>query len=198
MRSSTSVVTFSLDVYVWLNSSDTYSETLCRRRIRSCSRSTARSRLNALTNATHMSSRITLNGSAVIRDPACREVRPPDSSSAAASRPSSTAHSTRDQIGGLGWPPEASMSTTSEPESEEVMKKIATTMMPRTDSSVVAGKFSKMRNMDSSAVMSPRSPSPNHWRNRPLPPQTENQNMPTTVRSEEHTSELQSRGHLVC
>src|SRR5690625_7518719 len=89
-----------------------------------------------------MSSRITLNGSAVIRDPACREVRPPDSSSAAASRPSSTAHSTRDQIGGLGWPPEASMSTTREPESEEVMKKIATRMMPRTDSSVEIGRAS--------------------------------------------------------
>src|SRR5690625_3570113 len=73
------------------------------------------------------------------------------------------------------------MSATSEPESEEVMKESAATMMPRTGSSVGAGKLSKMRNMDSAAVKSPSSPSPNHWRNRPLPPQTENQNMPTTV-----------------
>src|SRR5699024_4877516 len=148
---------------------------------RSYSHSTARSRLSAFTSATHISSRMMLNGSAVISEPACMEVSPPESRSAAASRPSSSAHSTRDQIGGFGWPPEASMSTTSEPESEEVMQKIATMMMPSTDSSCVAGNCSKMRNIDSSAVMSPRSPLPNHWRNSPLPPQIENQIMPARV-----------------
>src|SRR5699024_12711567 len=53
--------------------------------------------------------------------------------------------------------------------------------IPCTDRTVVVGKYSQLRNMDFSAVMSPRSPSPNHWRNRPLPPQTENQNMPSSV-----------------
>src|SRR5699024_6918578 len=110
-----------------------------------------------------------------------REVRPPDSSSAAASRPSSTAHSTRDQIGGLGGPPEGSMATPSQRESGGVAEKIASRAMPRTASGVGAGQFSETRAEDSTAAMTARSPSPNHWRNRPLPPQTENQNTPTTV-----------------
>ena len=181
MRSSTSEAISSVEAWVRLTSSVMCAVTRSRRASRSCSESTARSRLSAFTSATHISSRITLNGSAVISEPACREVRPPESSSAAASRPSSSAHSTRDHIGGFGCPPEASMSTTSEPESEEVTKKTATRTMPSTDSSWVAGNCSKMRNIDSSAVTSPRSPAPNHWRNRPLPPQIENQIMPTRV-----------------
>src|SRR5699024_5264000 len=137
--------------------------------------------LRAVTSATHLSSVVMPHGRALIGDPACRDVSPPESGSAADSTPSSSAHSTRDQIGGVGWPPEASMSTTREPESEEGTKKTATRMVPSTDSSGGAGDCSEMRDIDSSAVMSPRSPVPNHCRNRPLPPQIENQIMPTRV-----------------
>src|SRR5699024_7170487 len=76
---------------------------------------------------------------------------PPANRRAMASTPSSTAKSTRDQIGGLGWPPEASISMTNEPESEDVMKKMATNRMAIIENMPPSGK--SLRTSNNAAYM---------------------------------------------
>src|SRR5699024_12223109 len=100
-----------------------------------------------------------LNGKAVISEPACSEDKPQATSKAAANTPSSTAKSTRDQTGGFGCPPDASISTTSDPESEEVMKKVAITMMAITDSIAPNGRSPRISNSAASASRLPSSAS---------------------------------------
>src|SRR5699024_10837993 len=121
------------------------------------------------------------------------------SSRAAAKTPSSTAKSTRDQIGGLGWPPDASMSTTSEPESDEVMKKIAITMMAMTESTDPSGRPPRMSKSVSSAMRLPSSPSMGlmsvsfiTYLKRLAPPMMENQTTPT-VKGTSMTAVMNSR-----
>lgn len=63
-------------------------------------------------------------GSALIIEAVCNADRPPASSSAAATTPSVTAQNIRCQTGGSSLPPEVMMSITSEPESDEVTKKV--------------------------------------------------------------------------
>ena len=71
-----------------------------------------------------------------------RAARPPARSNTAAITPSLTAQNTRCQIGGSGSPPDVSISTTKDPESEDVMKKIATTSAASSDVVPAAGSRS--------------------------------------------------------
>src|SRR6056297_2641712 len=58
--------------------------------------------------------------------------RPPTTRRVDATAPSDTAQNTRCETGGCGWPPEVTMSSTSEPESDEVMKKMMITSVANT------------------------------------------------------------------
>jgi hypothetical protein len=86
-----------------------------------------------------MRSITTVNGRAAASVAVCSAPRPPASSRVAASRPSTTAQKTRWHVGDASWPPLVSMSTTSEPESEEVTKKVATSSVASTDVSPASG-----------------------------------------------------------
>ena len=69
-----------------------------------------------------------MNGSAVVIAPACRALRtvlPPPNSSTAATRPSMLAQKMRCATGACSLPPAVIVSMTSDPESEDVIKKIS-------------------------------------------------------------------------
>src|SRR5690554_8015291 len=67
---------------------------------------------------------IMANGRALAMVMVCKALSPPASNSTAATAPSSTAQNTRCHAGVLITPPEARESITSEPESDEVTKKV--------------------------------------------------------------------------
>src|SRR5699024_4427351 len=85
--------------------------------------------------------------------------------------------------------PEASMSTTSDPESEEVMKKIATRMIAITEKTAPRGRFPSASKSTASTFRLPssfklpavRSALVNSCWKMPTPPSTENQMTPTIV-----------------
>jgi len=135
--------------------------------------------------ATHIPSITRLKGSAVMIAPVCRAVSPPASSSPAATTPSIDAHSTLLQVGGSGFPPEASMSTTSEPESDEVTKKIVMRKIARTDSTDPNGRPCKTSKRTFSGMMLPSlsssPPGPSIWRKIAVPPRIENHKKVTSV-----------------
>ena len=85
-------------------------------------------------------------GSALAMVIVCRALRPPASSSAAATAPSEEAQNTRCQTGVVVAPPDASESITSEPESEEVTKKVTIRMTVRKDTTLEKGSTSKSLN----------------------------------------------------
>src|SRR5699024_4525216 len=76
-----------------------------------------------------------------------------------------------DQIGGLGWPPEASISMTNEPESEDVMKKMATNRMATIEKMPPNGKSLRTSNNAASTTtpscVSTKSAAPKNCRYRP-------------------------------
>src|SRR5699024_10407675 len=77
---------------------------------------------------------------------------PPTTSSTAATAPSRIAQKTRVAFGVSTLPPQASMSMTSDPESEDVTKKKTTTRIATTLSTMPMGNTSK--NWNSEAVLS--------------------------------------------
>src|SRR5690606_19870468 len=74
--------------------------------------------------------------------------------------PSSTDQKTRCQVGESSAPPEVSMSTTSEPESDEVTKKVTTSTVATSEETDASGSSSRKRNSatDSSAATASASP----------------------------------------
>src|SRR5690554_7529054 len=131
----------------------------------------------------HISSMITVNGSALARVAACSAPRPPASSSAMATTPSSSAQKIRCHTGDCSSPLEVSMSTTSDPESDEVTKNSTTSSVATVEVTAVSGSSSRNRNSATEVSAATASDSAV---------------TPSIARSEEHTSELQSRPHLVC
>src|SRR5690606_4245501 len=83
------------------------------------------------------------NGRAAAMVAVCSAPRPPATSSAAATMPSTTAQNTRCHTGESSWPPLVSMSTTSEPESDEVTKKVITSKVATSDITADSGRCSK-------------------------------------------------------
>src|SRR5699024_9921375 len=102
----------------------------------------------------------------------------------------------RDHIGGFGCPPEASISTTSEPESDDVMKKIATRMIAMTERIEPSGSpprtSKRTRSETTPSSGSTRSPEPKSCLGRPVPPRTENQKKPT-IEGTSRTPAMNSR-----
>ena len=95
------------------------------------------------------------NGAAVDTATVCSAVSaasPPTTSSTAAATPSRIAQNTRVALGVSTLPPHASMSMTSEPESEEVTKKNTTTMIAVTLRIGPSGRVPK--NSNSEVVLS--------------------------------------------
>ena len=73
------------------------------------------------------------NGKAERMEAVCKAVRPPPMSSTEATIPSIEAQNIFCPFGALCLPPEVSVSTTNEPESEDVIKKLATSKTASTD-----------------------------------------------------------------
>ena len=86
------------------------------------------------------------NGSAEAMVADCSACRPPASISAIATRPSEPAQKIRCHTGVSSWPPEASMSTTMEPESEEVTKNTTTIRVATPEIKPDQGNCSRKRN----------------------------------------------------
>ena len=74
-----------------------------------------------------MNSRTMAKGRPVRMEAVCRARSPPPISNTAATKPSNTAQKIRCFTGGFVLPPAVMMSITSEPESDEVIKKVKTT-----------------------------------------------------------------------
>ena len=138
----------------------------------------------------------TVNGSATVTETACRAASPPvpspllvaaapASSSAAATTPSVVAQKARLQVGGSGSPPEDSMSMTSEPESEDVTKKVTTRTTDRDTTTVEKGSPCSISNSAVSVLTLPSEPmsppSPSTCRYSAAPPSTENHSSVTSV-----------------
>ena len=85
-------------------------------------------------------------GSALISEAVCSADRPPARSSAAATTPSVTAQKIRCHTGGSSLPPEVMMSITSEPESDEVTKKVIINKVATSDIRVDQGICSSIIN----------------------------------------------------
>ena len=81
---------------------------------------------------------------AIVAD--CKAANPPVSSRTAATTPSRTAQKNRCQSGGVSAPPDASVAFTSEPESDEVTKKVVTRMIASTEVMALNGKLSRKVN----------------------------------------------------
>lgn len=87
--------------------------------------------------------RINAKGIAVRIDAVCKAVNPPPINRTAASRPSIDAQNIFCPLGASCRPPEVNVSTTNEPESDEVTKKLATNITVKIDENVVSGYCSK-------------------------------------------------------
>ncbi len=83
--------------------------------------------------------KITAKGIAVKIDAVCKAVNPPPTSNTAASKPSIDAQKIFCPLGASCLPPEVNVSTTNEPESEEVTKKLATKITVNIEENVVSG-----------------------------------------------------------
>src|SRR5690625_4044237 len=124
------------------------------------------------------------NGSAVAKEAAWSPSSPPANNRPMAIAPSSPENITRDQVGGLGWPPAVSMFMTREPESDEVMKNSTTSSTPMMENTVPKGRSCRTVNREPSgetSLSTTRSASPNNCRWIPEPPRTPNHSMPTRV-----------------
>src|SRR5690625_700346 len=95
------------------------------------------------------------NGNAVANEAAWSPSSRPASSSPMAMAPSSVENNTRDQVGGLRWPPAVSIFMTNEPESDDVMKNKTTKMIPTMENSVPSGKSPNTVNSEPSGDTSP-------------------------------------------
>ena len=80
------------------------------------------------------------NGNALTMVMVCSALKPPANNSTDAMAPSSTAQKIRCQAGVSSTPPDARESTTSEPESDDVTKKVTIRHTARNDTSVDQGK----------------------------------------------------------
>src|SRR5690554_77688 len=85
---------------------------------------------------------MTENGKALAIVMVCSAVSPPANNNAAATTPSADAQNTRCQTGVMEAPPEANESITSEPESDEVTKKVIIRMTVMKDAIDVKGSTS--------------------------------------------------------
>ena len=85
------------------------------------------------------------NGKVLSREPACRALRPPASKRVAASAPSRRLQKTLCHTGGWGFPFAASISTTNDPESEDVTKKPTSKMSVRVDVTSLNGRASRKK-----------------------------------------------------
>ncbi len=90
--------------------------------------------------------KIRVNGRPVAIEALCNAVSRPPNNSAIAHTPSIAAQKMRCATGELSVPPDVRWSTTNEPESEEVTKKITTRVTPTKEVTAVNGKFSSMTN----------------------------------------------------
>src|SRR5690554_4618160 len=107
-------------------------------------------------NARHMPnaamSNMMANGKALVTAAVCSAANPPANSSTEATTPSILAQNTRCHTGVSSTPPEASESTTKEPESEEVTKKVMIKMTVAIEIIIVkksgqsANKYEYIRN----------------------------------------------------
>ncbi len=104
-----------------------------------------------------MNTMMTVNGSAVVMAAVCNAVRPPSTSRSAATTPSVTAQNTRLAPGGSGLPSVDRMSMTREPESDEVMKNVATRSVATTVLIAPQGSPSSM--MNTAGAISPETAS---------------------------------------
>src|ERR671911_123932 len=80
-----------------------------------------------------MKNSTTAKGSPAVIEAVCRAASPPTSSSTAATAPSRIAQKSRDCHSGSGSPPLVSISTTKDPESEDVAKNSTTTTIATTE-----------------------------------------------------------------
>ena len=101
---------------------------------------------------------ITLNGRAMVTASVWIADSPPASSSAAASAAVASVKNTRIQLRGSASPPVASMAMTSDPESDEVMKKIAESTIAPTTSTPPAGSCSSTWKSAEFASTAPPAP----------------------------------------
>ncbi len=90
-----------------------------------------------------MTIKMTAKGIAVKIDAVCKAVKPPPINRTAASKPSIDAQNIFCPFGASCRPPEVNVSTTNEPESEDVTKKLATKITVRIEENVVNGYCSK-------------------------------------------------------
>ena len=90
-----------------------------------------------------MISKIKAKGSPVTIDAVCKACKPPPTKRTAAIVPSAKAQKIRWPIGESIFPPEVRLSTTKEPESEEVTKNPAINITPITLSAVAKGNCSR-------------------------------------------------------
>ena len=86
------------------------------------------------------------NGRPVVMEAVCSALRPPPNSSAAATAPSVNAQNIRIETGDSALPAVVSLSTTMDPESEEVTKKLTTSNNPSADVKDAYGKCSRNLN----------------------------------------------------
>src|SRR5690606_17306914 len=89
-----------------------------------------------------MTSITTANGNPVSTEPACKAVRPPAINSAAATAPCKVTQNTRCTTGVFSSPPALMLSTTSEPESDEVTKNATITSTANADVTWAKGNLS--------------------------------------------------------
>lgn len=87
--------------------------------------------------------KITAKGIAVRIEAVCKAVNPPPTNNTAANKPSIDAQNIFWPFGASCLPPDVKVSTTNEPESEEVTKKLATKITVKIDEKVVSGYCSK-------------------------------------------------------
>src|SRR5690606_7820276 len=104
---------------------------------------------------------MTVKGKALATVADCSAAKPPASRREAATTPSITHQKTRWPVVVWVSPPAAMESTTSDPESEEVMKKMATRIMASVEVRPLKGRYSKKWNIPveiSAAIAWPTSP----------------------------------------
>ena len=83
--------------------------------------------------------KIKANGIAVNIDAVCKAVNPPPINKTAASKPSIDAQKIFCPLGASWRPPDVNVSTTNDPESDDVTKKLATKITVKIDEKIVKG-----------------------------------------------------------
>src|SRR5690606_7468888 len=110
-----------------------------------CSRSRLRtSSLSARLKPQHINNITIAKGKALAMVAVCNAANPPASNNAAAIHPSETDQKMRCHTGVSSLvPPEVSMSTTNEPESDDVTKKVITSTVASSDETLDNGRYSR-------------------------------------------------------